>query len=179
MNDPLAMVRLLIGWYAALTPVTVVFLSAAGATTWALPPNCGDGPTTGSLSAAIASASAMVRVWAGLGWPGPRLFGEPGMIVRTLVPIDWIWPVIAALAPLPSAISATTDATPMMTPSIVSSERILLASKLSRASRATSIRLTLPCVVSSSGASTSASLPRAGTSAIIVAIDLYLSKIDN
>src|SRR5262245_12973407 len=108
MNEPLASVTLLIAWYVAVTPFTVALLSAAGATIWALPPNCGDGPVIGSLSAAIASESARVRFWAAFCWPGPRLFGEPGITVRMFVPTDWIWLVIAALAPLPSASSATT-----------------------------------------------------------------------
>jgi len=85
------------------------------------------------------------------------LFGEPARIVRTFVPSDWTWLVIEAVAPLPIASRAITDATPMITPSIVSSERTLLASRLSAASRAISIRLTRPWAPAGSGGSTGAS----------------------
>ena len=44
-----------------------------------------------------------------------------------------IWLVIATCAPLPIAISATTDATPMMIPSMVRIVRSLLARRLLRA----------------------------------------------
>ncbi len=76
--------------------------------------------------------------------PGPLLLGAPGEIVTILVPIERICPVIALLAPLPSESSATTEATPMITPSMVSSERTRLASRLSSATRATSPTLTPP-----------------------------------
>ena len=44
----------------------------------------------------------------------------------SVVPWLWICSSIAARAPEPSAIMAITEATPMITPSIVSAERTLL-----------------------------------------------------
>ena len=56
----------------------------------------------------------------------PDCVATPGKIMRKLVPSDEICAWIAACEPWPTAIIAITQATPMMMPSIVSAERILL-----------------------------------------------------
>ena len=53
----------------------------------------------------------------------------------SVVPWLWICSSIDARAPEPSAIIAITDATPMMTPSMVSAERTLLRRIARRARR--------------------------------------------
>jgi hypothetical protein len=53
----------------------------------------------------------------------------------SVVPWLWIWSSITARAPEPSAIIAITDATPMITPSMVSAERTLFRRMARRARR--------------------------------------------
>jgi len=93
---------------------------------------------TGSPSAATAFASPIVNVAAVPLAPGPRFCGEPGMIVSRFDPSLRTCPVIASLAPLPTASSVTTDATPMMTPSIVSRARTRFAARRSSEIRTSS-----------------------------------------
>ena len=63
-------------------------------------------------------------------WPvkmrAPDCVATPGKIIRKLVPSDEICAWIAACAPCPTPIIAMTQATPMMMPSAVRTERILL-----------------------------------------------------
>src|SRR4029453_17939129 len=62
----------------------------------------------------------------------------------SVVPWLWICSSIAARAPQPSAIIAITEATPMITPSMVSAERTLLRRIASRATRKASGRSMTP-----------------------------------
>ena len=60
----------------------------------------------------------------------------------TLVPWLWICSSMAARAPDPSAIMAITEATPMITPSMVSTERILLR-RMARAAMRTVLAISM------------------------------------
>ena len=57
-------------------------------------------------------------------WRTPPAERDPEKMIRKLVPSAPIWLWIADVAPWPIATIATTQPTPMMTPSIVSSVRI-------------------------------------------------------
>ena len=61
--------------------------------------------------------------------PGIAVCCLPGEIVNRFEPPLWIESVILAVAPLPMESKATTVATPITIPSIVSAERILFARK--------------------------------------------------
>src|SRR5262245_59163097 len=107
------------------------------ATIWALPRKAGAIaaiPWT-APGFASASASSSMSVWdCTLAGCGPRCCW-PGKTVSRLLPMFAIRPVIAAWAPLPIASSATTEATPMMMPSIVRTVRSLFARRLVTAIR--------------------------------------------
>ena len=63
-------------------------------------------------------------------WPvkmrAPDCVATPGNTMRKLAPSEEIWAWMAACEPCPTPIIAMTQATPMMIPSAVSIERILL-----------------------------------------------------
>ncbi len=85
-------------------------------------------------SRAIASASAKVMV---LALPRPELTPPvrrlPAKTVSKFWPSAATWEVIRVCAPLPTATMATTEATPMIMPSAVRLERILLRRSARRA----------------------------------------------
>src|SRR6266545_625438 len=119
---------------------------------------------------AIASASAVVSVWPlPTCPPTPPVLGAPGRTVSKFAPLAVIAAVIEACEPLPLASSATTAATPMITPSAVSSERSLLDTRLPKAIRRLSLGLIPPRCRSASAASsisTSSSAAVAGASVV-------------
>ena len=91
---------------------------------------------------AIADASSIVSVVAEPNEPRvtePRV--KPGLTVRRFVPRDWRRSLMPLVAPWPTLTSATTEATPMITPSIVRAVRILPVLSLPRARRSRSPNL--------------------------------------
>ncbi len=83
--------------------------------------------TTSGTSRPMASASVSVRT---LALPRPEFTPParrlPAKMVSKFWPREEIWDWMRACAPLPRATIATTEATPMMMPSAVRVERILL-----------------------------------------------------
>ena len=88
----------------------------------------GEASRTAESSLPIARASAMVSVGV-LPKPDrrPPDVVLPGRTRRRLDPTEAIWAEIRSLAPAPIATMAITAATPMIIPSIVSTDRILFA----------------------------------------------------
>ena len=94
--------------------MTSLLVVSSGATAWT------------PLRAETADASAIVRVVAEPNEPRvtePRL--KPGLTVSRFVPSDCSRSLMPLVAPWPTLTSATTDATPMITPSIVRAVRTL------------------------------------------------------
>jgi hypothetical protein len=90
-------------------------------------------------SPAMAVASSTVRVLAEPAAPRiPPTSDPPALTERRFVPRPAIWLVIAVWVPSPTPMSATSDATPMMTPSVVSAVRSGLVRSRRRASRSAS-----------------------------------------
>ncbi len=99
---------------------------------------CGATGSTAVASPAIASTSALVRLAELSCRPSrekPKL--TMGDTVSRLEPSDSNWLTTCACAPLPTATSAITAATPITTPSMVSTERILWAVSALSATRRT------------------------------------------
>ncbi len=91
----------------------------------------GETPDSSVASRASFSASSVVRR---LKLPAPRLtlpiWLALGVITSMFVPRDLMFASICALAPSPMATMTITAPTPMMMPSIVRSERILVRRRL-------------------------------------------------
>ena len=90
-------------------------------------------------SCPMAAASSIVRVLADPAAPRtPPTVAAPALTDSRFVPRPAIWFVIAACVPSPTPMSATSDATPMITPRVVSAVRSRLVRSRRRASRSAS-----------------------------------------
>ena len=110
-------------------------------TTWATPRMVGAAATISGISALRARASATVsRISLPLAMRTPPRLRAPDITMNRLLPRELIWRSISACAPAPTVTMAITAATPMMMPSIVSTLRIRLTRRASRATRRSSAR---------------------------------------
>jgi hypothetical protein len=90
--------------------------------------------TDGARSSRAAASSIVSFIdWSKLTPPMPRCC--PGITVSSVVPSELIRSFTADCAPVPSATTAMTAATPITMPSMVSRERSLLARSAPRATR--------------------------------------------
>ena len=127
---------------AGVMPDTVVVVFAEPATTTAIVDTCGATCATPSTWA-MASASSIVSVSADP--PAPRTKPDvlaPGLMLSRLVPRPSMRLVIPEVAPCATETSATMDATPMITPSIVRSARSRAAASREKASGTSSAQFT-------------------------------------
>src|SRR6185437_272776 len=124
---PRANVQLRMSKYCGSVPVTRVYQFWLSETTCALVPAPGAASAMVGTSCSMALISSFTRV---LVAPPPRrippLLTLPELMYSRLVPMDAIWFCTCCSAPCPRPTVAITAPTPMMMPSMVSSERILL-----------------------------------------------------
>jgi hypothetical protein len=107
--------------------------------------SCGDAPTTPGTSVRITAKSSQVSVGCDPAPPrAPPLCDDPEETVSMFVPIDAKVLATRAFAPSPIETIAMTAATPMITPSTVSSERVLLRARAARATCRVRHRLMMP-----------------------------------
>ena len=130
---------------SGVVPVTLVDQLRSSATTWAVAWTRGATKRTSGTSARMARRSSQVSVGND---PAPALAPPdvfaPDDTISTLVPIAENACSTRARAPSPIATIAITAATPMMMPSVVSSDRSLLRSSARSATRMTSPGLMTP-----------------------------------
>src|SRR5262245_61172016 len=125
-NAPLSTFQERTNGHSTPTPWTDVPQLRLPLTTWAAERDTGVTYATAGHSARTASTSSSVIVDCPVKMRAPDCVATPGKIIRKFVPSEVICAWIAACEPWPTAIIAITQATPMMMPSAVSAERILL-----------------------------------------------------
>ena len=117
-------------------------------TNWPLVREVGATACTSDISICMACASSSVRRWRVCA-PSrtPACDTPPGSTSMMLEPSPFICSCTRCVAPLPTATMVMTAPTPMMMPSMVSSERSLLASKARKALRTAERKFTAspPC----------------------------------
>ena len=129
-NSPVARDHSRTWGYPGVTPTTLEFQFWPAAVTCHRPADCSASTPVivGPSCSLIALMSSSVRFW--LATPAPRRplspACAPGVTVTRFEPSESTCCCTVCEAPLPTATIAMTDATPMMTPSIVSDERSLL-----------------------------------------------------
>src|SRR5882724_3782764 len=130
--------QLRISKYSGVTPVTEVVQFCSSLTTEAVERSCGAAWRTDGTSVWIAFRSSQVKVGCDPNPPNtPLCDDDPGRTIRRFVPIDENASSTRAFAPSPITTMAMKAATPMMMPSAVRNERMVLRPRARKATRRT------------------------------------------
>src|SRR3989454_5958369 len=130
--------QLRISKYSGVTPVTEVVQFCSSLTIDAVERSCGAAWRTEGTSDWIAFRSSQVRVGSDPNPPKtPRCELDPGRTIRRLVPIDEKACSTRAFAPSPITTMAMKAPTPMMIPSAVRNDRMVLRPRARNARRRT------------------------------------------